>query len=274
MRSMNERWSARRRAVWAATVLWAALASASAGAQAPAFMPGGDLDLVVAGALDSQAQIYQSAADAAVLVVSDRLPSPVLLHVRSRGVQAVPRARLREIGAGVSIERGDPLQDLGVFVVEGTDVRFSHGAVAAALRPKPALVGEHTLEELYEHTPSYRVGAEAYTPDPSVLAKLRTVGETYRVRVVFGSWCSVCKQYLPRGLAVAGALGGAAIRFEYLGLPVEDPWHTPEVERLGIKSLPTAIVYRGTEEIGRFAGGEEWQQPEERLWEAISAAKP
>jgi hypothetical protein len=247
-------------------------AAVAAPAQGPTFVPGGDYDLVVSGTVDGAARIYESAADAAVLVVSDRMPSPVLLHVRSKGVQAVPAARLRSVGEGIEIERGDPLDDLGTFEVEGTEVHFDHGSLAVALRPKPALVGEHTLEELYGHTPKYRVDAAAYAPDPAILAKLREVGADYHVKVVFGSWCSVCKHYLPRGLAVASALGGASIRFEYLGLPLEDPWHTPEVVRLGVKSLPTAIVYRGDREIGRFAGGQEWDRPESRLWAAISGA--
>jgi thiol-disulfide isomerase/thioredoxin len=248
--------------------------TAAAYAQPPQFSPGGDLDLVIGGTIDPAARIYESQADAALLVVSDRLPTPVLLHVRSRGVQAVPAARLRQVGGGVSLERGAPLADLGAFQLDGTEVHFSHGAMAAALRPKPALVGEHSIDELYEHTPKYRSDAALYVPDPTLLDKLRQLGGGYRVKVVFGSWCSVCKHYLPRGLAVASALDGAGPRFEYLGLPLEDPWASPEVARLGVKSLPTAIVYRGDREIGRFAGGEGWEQPEARLWDAISAAKP
>jgi hypothetical protein len=253
------------------TILLGTAGAAGAVAQAPTFAPGGDLDVLVSGTPDPAARTYESPQDAAVLVVSDRLPSPVLLHVRSKGVQAVPAARLREASGGITIERGDPLADLGTFSVEGTDVRFSHGDVAVVLRPKPALVGEHTLDELYEHTPKYRFDAEAYAPDPAIVAKLRELGRDYHVKVVFGSWCSVCKHYLPRGLAVADALDGAGIRFEYLGLPIQDPWQSPEVKRLGVTQLPTAIVYRGDREIGRFAGAWEWDHPEVRWWEAISA---
>jgi thiol-disulfide isomerase/thioredoxin len=256
---------------WATVLVLAAAAGALA--QTPQFVPGGDVDLVIAGAIDTGARIYESQADAALLVVSESLPTPVLLHVRSRGVQAVPAARLRQVGGGLTLERGDPLADLGAFQLEGSEVRFSHGAVAAALRPKPALVGAHSLEELYQHTPKYRADAELYAPDPTILDQLRQVGSDYHVKVVFGSWCSVCKHYLPRGLAVASALGAAGPRFEYLGLPLEDPWQSPEVARLGVKSLPTAIVYRGEREIGRFAGGEGWEQPEARLWDAISRAQ-
>jgi thiol-disulfide isomerase/thioredoxin len=255
---------------------WAvALAAATVAgrAQAPTFVPGGDYELLVGGTLDAAARIYESPADAAMLVVSDRLPSPVLLHVRSRGVQAVPAARLHQAGAGLSLERGDALESLGSFEVQGTEVRFAHGATSAALRPKPALVGQHTLEELYRHTPRYRVDAEAYAPDPAILTKLREAGADYRVQVVFGSWCSVCKHYLPRGLAVAQALGDAGIRFQYLGLPLENPWQSPEVKRLEVKSLPTAIVYQGDREIGRFAGGEEWEKPEARLLETITGGR-
>jgi hypothetical protein len=210
---------------------------------------------------------------AAILVVSDRLPTPVLLHVQSRGVQAVPRERLKPNQDALVLERGDPLQGLGNFeVMEKGGVRFSYGAVQAMVTPKPSLVGRHTLAELYQHTPKYKVDAERYDPDPATVEKLRGVGGGYRVTVVFGSWCSVCKHFLPRGLAVAEALAGTPLQFEYLGLPIEDAWNTPDVKRLGVKSLPTAIVYRGEKEIGRFAGGEEWERPEARLWQVISAA--
>ncbi|HEX2465245.1 MAG TPA: thioredoxin family protein [Thermoanaerobaculia bacterium] len=259
--------------VCASLALIAPLAAAAVVAQAPLFTPGGDLDLYVAGALDPNARTYESPANAAVLVVSDRLPSPVILHVRSRGVQAVPMARLQESGRGLLLQRGEALADLGSFELDKSDIKFSHGSVAAVLRPKPSLVGAHTLAELYEHTPKYKTDAAEYAPDPEIVDKLRSVGGDYHVKIVFGSWCHVCKQYLPRGLAVVEALSGAPIKFEYLGLPLEDPWNTPEVKRLAVKSLPTAIVYRGDQEIGRFAGAEDFNRPEARLWDAIARSQ-
>lgn len=255
----------------AATLLL--LCAAAAIAQAPTFVPGGDFDLWVDNKLDPTARIYESASEAAVLVVTDRLPTPVLLHVRSSGVQAVPKDRVEEAANGYrTLKRGDPLQELGKFEVVATDVSFWYGETSAVLRPKPPLVGAHTLEEVYEHTPSYKVGAAAYEPDAGAIGKLRALGAEYHVKFVFGSWCSVCKQYLPRGLAVVEALAGAPMQFEYLGLPL-DPWSTPEVKKLGVTSLPTAIVYRGDKEIGRFAGGEQFNRPEVRLLEAIERAK-
>ena len=108
---------------------------------------------------------------------------------------------------------------------------------------------------------------------PTTLA-LKGVGEGYRVRVVFGSWCHVCRNFLPRGLKLQEALEGSAIRFEYYGLP-KGPWEPPhpEVRRLEVKSLPTAIVFKGDREIGRYVGGDGWQRPEARLWLAIDKAQ-
>jgi thiol-disulfide isomerase/thioredoxin len=257
----------------AAAAIWMFAGSGTL-AQSPVFTPGGDMDLLVGGVLDPSARIYESAPDAVVLVVSDRLPSPVVLHVRSRSVQAVPATRLQETGRGLVLQRGDALPSLGSFEVVKTDVQFNHGSIAAVLRPKPSLEGLHTLAELYEHTPKYKTDAAAYAPDPTIVAKLRGVSAEYHVKFVFGSWCSVCKRYLPRGLAVAEALSGSPLKFEYLGLPLDDPWNTPEVKRLAVKSLPTAIVYRGDQEIGRFAGAEEFEHPEAKLWDAIVRSEP
>jgi thiol-disulfide isomerase/thioredoxin len=261
-----------RRPAAGLTLILLALLAAGASAQTT-FLPGGDLDLWVTNKLDPAARIYESQAEAAVLVVSDRLPTPVLLHVRSGGVQAVPRERLTESNGALTLGRGEPLQDLGKFEVVATDVSFWHGDVGGVLRPKASLVGAHTLAELYKHTPKYKLDAAAYQPDAAVIAKLRGVGADYHVKFVFGSWCSVCKQYLPRGLAVVEALAGAAMQFEYLGVPLEDPWSKPEVKSLGVTSLPTAIVYRGDKEIGRFAGAEQFNRPELRMWEAIERAQ-
>src|SRR5262245_51305320 len=115
--------AAPRRCLVAMVATVALLAASAALAQSPLFVPGGDMDLFIGGALDPSARIYESAPDAVVLVVSDRLPSPVVLHVRSRGVQAVPKARLQETERGLVLLRGEALQSLGNFEVVKTDIQ-------------------------------------------------------------------------------------------------------------------------------------------------------
>ena len=184
-------------------------------------------------------------------------------------MRLVPRS-----GGGVGLLKGDELRTVGKFKITPEAITFSHSGVSLGLKEKGSLVGETSPEHLFEHSPGYRTLADTYVPDPGLVAKLKGVGEGYRVRVVFGSWCHVCKNFLPRGLKLQEALAGSPIRFEYYGLP-KGPWEPPhpEVRRLEVKSLPTAIVFKGDREIGRYVGGDGWQRPEARLWLAIDKAQ-
>ena len=260
-----------------ALVVFAVSGAASVGAQTAAeFQPVSDFDLIVGDTLDPSAQMLQTnSPTTAVLVISDQLPSPVLLTPGTSSVQAVPLLRLvPQAGGRISLLRGSELRSLGGFSVGAEGITFSHGDVRARLEQRRPVVGEATMEELFEHSQDYRLTADQYRPDADIVGLLQGVGEGYRVRVVFGSWCHVCKNFLPRGLKVQEALGDSGIEFEYYGLP-RNPWDPPhpEVARLDVRSLPTAIVYQGNKEIGRYAGGDEWQRPESKLWAAIQKTK-
>ena len=216
--------------------------------------------------------MLQSRSPRAVLVVSNRLTTPVLLLPGQGVAQAVPLLRLvlRDDGR-VRLLRGDELRTIGGFELTDDGIRFSYEGVEARLQTREPLVGETDMGELFKHSPDYRLLADAYRPDQGTVSKLQGVGEGYRVRVVFGSWCHVCKNFLPRGLKMQELIGESSlIEFEYYGLPTSpwDPPH-PEVERLNVRSLPTAIVYKGDKEIARYSGGDEWQRPEAKLWAAI-----
>jgi hypothetical protein len=50
------------------------------------------------------------------------------------------------------------------------------------------------------------------------------------------------------------------VRFEFYGLPTQFG-NEPEAKRMGIDGVPTGVVYRGNQEIGRIAGGD-WSIPE------------
>ena len=264
-----------RRIAVAVAVLGVLSVAAGAQTEASEFQLSGDYDLQVGDTIDRGARLYQSRSLGAVLVVSDAVSVPLLLLPGTGNVQEVPLMRLvPRSGGGVGLLKGDALRTIGKFKITSDAISFSHSGLSLALKAKEPVVGLTSREDLFEHSPGYRTLADAYTPDSDLIAKLKGVGEGYRVRVVFGSWCHVCKNFLPRGLKLQEALAGSVIRFEYFGLPT-GPWEPPhpEVRRLEVKSLPTAIVFKGDEEIGRFAGGEEWQSPEARLWRAIERAQ-
>ena len=261
----------------ATVLLVLALSAAAAGQQsATEFETSGDFQLVVSGEIDRRALIFRSPGG--VLVVSDRLPTPVLLLPGSGVVQEVPLLRLvQRSGGAVGLLRGDALKSLGSFSIGDGGVSFTYAGLTVKLQTKPPpepLVGESSLSDLLKHSPEYRAKADVYVPDRAIIAKLNEVESGYTVRVIFGSWCHVCTNFLPRGVKVHEALSNSAIRFEYYGLPT-NPWEPkhPEVARLSVQSLPTAVVYQGSKEIGRYAGGEQWLQPEARIWAAIQSTR-
>ena len=82
--------------------------------------------------------------------------------------------------------------------------------------------------------------------------------------MVFATWCHVCKEYLPHLIRVDQEIEN--IDFEYTG--IED-WEDAVVKELRVDSLPTAVVFRGGKEIGRFDGVEGFRNADASLAKAV-----
>ncbi len=105
-------------------------------------------------------------------------------------------------------------------------------------------------------------GATAYTPSIPVLAKLRSQTEDVQVLVFFGSWCSACKQMVPRIMKVDEQLDGSKVQIDYYGLPQGRAFSADtKASAMGIKSVPTGVVFLNGREIGRI-NGNGWKIPE------------
>lgn len=237
-----------------------------------AFMPDSQYQLVVDGTTVESARIFLSKRAAAYLVIASELPDPIVMWARSGRVDSVPESSLltRDDG-GLDIADGTPRSYLGDLHPEGTDVVVELDAHDVRLRPPPPLVGSHDLDELLEHSPDYAAGLSAYAPDATAIGELENLASDVRVRIFFGSWCAVCKRFIPNALRIERELAGSEIRFEHYGLdnPPEG-WNDPEVKAHGVTALPTAIVYRGEEELGRLVGAKDFAEPERALLELLS----
>ncbi len=224
----------------------------------------GDYQLFLEGAEAPEAQLYLSRTAGAFLVVTDELPSPVLLSARNGTTSKV---QLLKIAPAQQVDTVDLLP--GALFGPQTPFRqipkgleFMVDGIRAQLKQKPSWSGEASLEDLYRHTPGYRRSAAAYESNQAVIAELPGIGDGVEVRTVFGNWCHVCERYMPRGLRVHEQLEGSPIRFTYYGLGDDNPWGDAEVDRLEVTELPTAIVFRNGREIGRYAGAGGWTSPE------------
>lgn len=237
------------------------------------FVPIGDLQLVVDGMVESDAEILRSDSAAAFLVLAPPFPSPLLLSPRQRSVESVDLMKVsRHEDGSIDLLADALLEPLGFFDLDGTEVVFQVAGKEARLREKPPLLGTRKAEELTGHNPEYRRLRDQYEPQASAIAAIDgTPTAGVEVRVFFGSWCPACKRYVPKLLRVQEALGEGGIHFEYYGLPHEIA-SDPEAKRFDIHGVPTGIVFRGGKEIGRISGGG-WKAPEETLRDILGAGK-
>ena len=250
-----------------------ALAGASSltAAQPVVFEPSGDFLLVVDGKEQPKAEIYRATATAQILVLSTALPSPVVLSPGTTSVVTVPVMSVAKQASGLVNLFESSQASQGPFRVEGDSVAFSSEGHSSLLKPRPSLLKTQTAATLLEYNPAYRRNATAYQPDAAVLEALKAKRkEPVTVQVYFGSWCPHCTQVVPRLLRVQELLG-AAIQFEYYGLPKFPEFgKDPEAKRLGLNAVPTGVVLVGGREAGRI-GSSGWNNPEVTLQDILTA---
>lgn len=134
----------------------------------------------------------------------------------------------------------------------------------------PALVGETTVEAIFETNPLYRRGMEMYTPDQRAISKLKQVSTPFRIEVWFGSWCPHCQRVVPRFLKVMQAASNPNVEVVYHGVPRQFSDYEPAV-RKEVRGLPTFIVMKDGREVDRFKGSGQKQSMEAELAELLGA---
>lgn len=256
------------RAAALALVLLAASAGA-ASAQGAAdsvlrnFVLTGDYLLEMGGSEVPGAEIYFSDRVPAYLIVADQLASPTLVLPREQAVRTVSFMKLAKRGGTIDILADADLVPSGSFQLDGEKIGFTVGGKKAALAPRPFLLGSQNLAGMLDYSPDYRRKAAAYSPDAKTVSALKSVKKPVKVRVYFGSWCSFCKEYVPKLLRVAQQLDGSRFAFEFYGLP-QGFSGEPMAKRDDVSSVPTGIVYVGGKEVGRLRS-QDWQSPETSL---------
>jgi thiol-disulfide isomerase/thioredoxin len=250
----------------AALMLLAVVPAAPAGAQVGAdpifsgFEPVGTYALSASGKPVPGAEIYQSERARAFLVLSSDLESPLLLNMRSRRVETVGFMSLARRGDGtIDVLADAEIRPVSSFDVSEDGVTFAVGGRQLALTSRESLTGRRDAEALTEYDPSYARGAATYEPNASLVSQLEKQEKPVRVQVFFNSKCSVCKQMVPKIIALERALQGSKVEFDYYGAP--DDYEDPELEKRDVHGVPTGIVYVNGKEVGRIVGGE-WRMPE------------
>ena len=235
------------------------------------FEPTGDYLLELDGQVQ-KAEILRSDRVPGYLILTSKLPQPLLLLPRDGTIDAVSIMKLaRRADGTIDVLADAELTPVGRFTIDagGENILFTVGAVKATLKPKPYLLGLQDLQSLLDYSADYQRGAAGYKPDAAAVAALRNEATPARVRVYFGSWCPHCKHFLPFMLKVADELKGSKVQIEFYGLPKPFTGE-PQAEADDIRGVPTAVVRVGGREVGRIEN-DAWSAPEEALNRILNA---
>ncbi len=236
------------------------------------FQPTSEYTLVVNGNPVPAAEIYKNEQVPAILILTSALPSPVLMTPRSGNVETVNLMKVAKQKDGtVDLLADAVLSPIGAFQLEGSNPTFTYQGKKVSLTPKPALRGLHKGSELLANIPEYVRNSQGYKPNAAAIAALKGDRKPVTVHVVFGSWCPHCREHVPRLLRVENEVKNPNIKFEYYGIDTPpDGWKDPEVKRLGVKGIPTGIVYINGLQAGRLESAADWDAPEVALSKVIN----
>ena len=92
----------------------------------------------------------------------------------------------------------------------------------------------------------------AYIPQEDVVKSLRPLSKEITITAIIGTWCGDSKLYVPQFYKVLDAIGFADPNLTLLEVDEEKKAINGSIDELNIKSVPTFIVYKKGEELGRI----------------------
>jgi len=91
-----------------------------------------------------------------------------------------------------------------------------------------------------------------YVPDSTVLAKIREISTSCKIKIVMASWCGDSKREVPRFYKIMDATTFDYINLELVCVDRNKQSDEGDVDKLEIKFVPTFIFYRDGAEIARI----------------------
>jgi hypothetical protein len=114
--------------------------------------------------------------------------------------------------------------------------------------------GKFTINDLYQE-PSFgwmERGVSGYTPDSNAVKYLKKHLSQYNIIVVMGTWCEDSHNLVPKLYKTLVAASFPMQQYEMFGVDRDKKTKNIEHELYKIKFVPTIIVRKGPQEIGRI----------------------
>ncbi len=121
------------------------------------------------------------------------------------------------------------------------------------------------LQEYIQHDSGFWRVYETYKPDLATLEKIRERLPKARIATISASWCPDCRRNVPRMARISQHLPD----WQFEIYPREDE---ERARALGIRAIPTFIVYQDEKEIGRIVENPALGSLEADLWEMVRKA--
>lgn len=212
-------------------------------------------DVFINNELDRNAQVLTADNPARLALISAKFDTAFVLDVTEKTISAVAKDTFNFAADRTSARSAAnvELKPAGKFTrIDGPIYSFAVNGTPVLLRPHPGVVGELTLDKLWETVPVWQAEMAAYTPDAKAVAALKAVDKDAKLTLIFGTWCGDSKYYVPRLLRALKEAGNDRLQVKLVG--VDNQFHEPvdTVQPRQLTNVPTVIIERDGRETGRI----------------------
>ncbi|HEV8700342.1 MAG TPA: thioredoxin family protein [Candidatus Polarisedimenticolia bacterium] len=260
----------------AALAVLALLPASPSVAQSITCRPNYDFAVEVEGSYPKEATFYQSDARGKFFIDVPACKAGLLMDLTAKKVQAVPRDRVKPTNGGVEVPDGAPDgAPAYAFSIDGPIIQFEAEDKKVRILPclmRPPIVGPVEMEALVSDRPEYREGMKLYSPNAAAITRINKYGKKVQIDAFFATWCSHCKEHMPKFLRVMSEVKNPNLKLNLYGVPkgfstAAGPW-----QGRNINSIPTIIVKIDGREITRM-GAQPGATPELELADIFEAVK-
>lgn len=261
-----------------AVVILAAAALAAPVARAATLVcrPYYDLSVEVDGTYPPDALFYQSNNPRKWYVDIPTCKNGLLVDMSQRRIMAVPRDLVSKGDGGLQLNDELPSSaQTYAFSLEGPILHFKAEDKKVRILPvlqRPPIIGEVQFETLIKDRGEYRAGMKNYIPDPRAIAAINAYAKPVQIDAFFGTWCSHCKEFMPRFLRVMQDVKNPRVKLNLYGVPrnfgaASGPW-----QGRGVQTIPAIIVKVEGREVNRLGSTPE-SAPDAELAGTLAAVR-
>jgi hypothetical protein len=98
----------------------------------------------------------------------------------------------------------------------------------------------------------YRKEYDLYHPDKKVIDQIDALLDGIHITIVSGSWCEDSREQVPRFMKVVDVMSNSLPEPSFIFLDKDKKAGTISLEGLNVVKVPTFLVYRKDQELGRI----------------------